>query len=194
MGLIHYAGSGRNFANSPIENLKDLLQNTYCADYVEGHQSAFGISIPDYKFDTFLGLTDTILANIDFSPKYLVDFIFNAQKEYESIILDLASNEELWGQAIAEPVIAIENINVTKDNLTLMSKDKNPTLKITLSNGVSLIKFKSSQAEFEKLYSETGFVKINVVGTCALNEWMGNVSAQVLVTEYEVVGQQQFYF
>ena len=29
-----------------------------------------------------------------------------------------------------------------------MSRDKNPTLKITLSNGVSLIKFKATEEEY----------------------------------------------
>ena len=44
-----------------------------------------------------------------------------------------------------------------------MSKDKNPTLKITLPNGISLIKFKSSEEEFNNLYSE-GYITINAVG------------------------------
>ena len=40
-GKIHYAGSGRNFANSPLENFKDLLSDTQIIDYAEGHQNAF---------------------------------------------------------------------------------------------------------------------------------------------------------
>ena len=47
-----------------------------------------------------------------------------------------------------------EGIKVASNNLTLMSKDKNPTLKITMPDGISLIKFKSSEEEYEKLYSE----------------------------------------
>ena len=52
-----------------------------------------------------------------------------------------------------------------------MSRDKNPTLKIQLPNGCSLIRFKSSEEEFEKLYSNLGCVNINVVGRCKRNVW-----------------------
>ena len=57
-----------------------------------------------------------------------------------------------------------------------MSPDKKPTLKITLSNNLSLIKFGSSQEEYEKLYSDLGCVTINIVGTCNLNVWNGNIN------------------
>ena len=70
----------------------------------------------------------------------------------------------------------ILNINVYAGNVTLMSPDKSPTLKITLPNGTSLIKFKSSQEEYEKLYSETGCKTINIVGKCERNIWNGVVS------------------
>jgi len=75
-----------------------------------------------------------------------------------------------------------------------MSKDKNPTLKIMLPNGVSLIKFKSNENEFNKLYSESGFIEINVVGTCALNAWQGNISVQLLIEDYEIIKRQEYYF
>ena len=74
-----------------------------------------------------------------------------------------------------------------------MSKDKNPTLKITLPNGISLIKFKSSEEEFNNLYSE-GYITINAVGRCEQNIWNGNVSAQVILEDYEIVKKQQYYF
>ena len=78
--------------------------------------------------------------------------------------------------------------------MTLMSKDKNPTLKVVTPSGLTLIKFKSSEDEYNILYPEQGYTEINVVGTCALNEWMGNYTAQVLVEDYEIVKRNQFYF
>lgn len=92
-----------------------------------------------------------------------------------------------------ESLIAIENVKVTKENLTLMSADKNPTLKITLKNGLSLIKFKSSKEEFEELRSD-GYIKINVIGTAAQNNWMGNISPQLFIKEYEIVELMPYYF
>lgn len=68
-----------------------------------------------------------------------------------------------------ESIICIESLKVTKENLTLMSPDKKPTLKITLPNKLSLIKFGSSQEEYETLLSD-GYIEINVVGKCNANE------------------------
>jgi hypothetical protein len=75
-----------------------------------------------------------------------------------------------------------------------MSPDKSPTLKITLSNGTSLIKFKATEEEYENLKSETGCVTINVVGKCERNIWNGNVSPQIIIEDYEIIGKQQYYF
>lgn len=100
----------------------------------------------------------------------------------------------MWGQNIDEAYIALENIRVTPDNITLMSADKNPTLKIELPNGTSLIKFKSSKEEFEKLHPEMGCYTLTVIGRCEKNEWMGNIKPQIIVEEYEKVGEMKYYF
>ena len=93
-----------------------------------------------------------------------------------------------------EPYVIIENIKVTKENITLMSPDKNPTLKIILPNGTSLIKFKSSVEELESLKSPTGCITITVVGRCERNMWNGTVSPQVIVEDYEITNICQYYF
>lgn len=98
-------------------------------------------------------------------------------------------------RGVEEPLIAIENIHVNINNIQLLSKDKNPTLKITLNNGVDLLKFRSSEEEFEKLTnSDLGCVNINVVGKCDRNEWNGRVTPQIHVEEYEIVGVKKYYF
>jgi single-stranded DNA-specific DHH superfamily exonuclease len=117
--------------------------------YAEGHANAFGSGIKDTDFDTFINYVNTQLKDFDFSPCYRVDYIFNGANFKGSDIVELAELKPLWGQYVEEPLIAIENINVHCSNVSLMSADKNPTLKITLNNGTSLIKFKSSQEEYE---------------------------------------------
>jgi len=77
---------------------------------------------------------------------------------------------------VSESKVAIENLKLTKDNMRHASPDKNPTLIITLPNGIELIKFKCSQEEYESLYSETGCTTINLVGACAENAWYGNIT------------------
>ena len=75
-----------------------------------------------------------------------------------------------------------------------MSPDKNPTLKIMLPNGTSLIKFKSSTEELESLKSPTGCITITVVGRCERNMWNGTVSPQVIVEDYEITNKIDYYF
>lgn len=75
-----------------------------------------------------------------------------------------------------------------------MSPDKNPTLKITLPNGTSLIKFKSSKEEYESLKRDTGCLSLNIIGTCNQNIWNGIVSPQVLIEDYEIEKEIKYYF
>jgi hypothetical protein len=95
-----------------------------------------------------------------------------------------------WGKMIEEPYIAIERIKLTPQNTQLMSKDKSPTLKITLSNGVSLIKFGSSEEEYNSLISPMMTTTINVVGLCRQNVWGGRVTGQIEVEEFEVLSKE----
>ncbi len=74
-----------------------------------------------------------------------------------------------------------------------MSPDKKPTLKFTLPNKIALIKFGSSQEEYEKLLSD-GYIEINVIGRCNANEWNGNITPQLLIEDYEIIGQSKYNF
>lgn len=75
-----------------------------------------------------------------------------------------------------------------------MSPDKNPTIKITMPSGVSCIKFKSSQEEFDKLVPREGCNIINIVGRCENNEWNGNIKPQIIIEDYEIISSQKYYF
>jgi hypothetical protein len=48
--------------------------------------------------------------------------------------------------------------------------------------------------EYNKLVSETGFIEINAVCKCNKNEWNGNISAQLLLENYEIVGGCAYVF
>ena len=194
-GELVWRGSGRNYANSQIENLREWLLSSQFVDYAQGHGNAFGISIYDSEFDDFISWSDNQLKDFDFSPCYKVDFIFQGADFKGSDILKIAELKSIWGRGVEEPLIAIEDIHVNISNIQLLSKDKNPTLKITLNNGVDLLKFRSSEEEFEKLTSsDLGCVNINVVGKCDRNEWNGRITPQIHVEEYEIVGVKKYYF
>lgn len=102
--------------------------------------------------------------------------------------------KNLWGQNVDEPLIAVENVAVTKDMITLMARDRNPTLKIQLPNGVTCIKFKSSEEELDSLFSENGCVTINLVGKAEVNKYFNSVTPQLIIQNYEIINRQEYYF
>ena len=190
-----WRGSGRNFTFSKLTNLRELLNNSNLVEYAQGHANAFGISILNENFEQFKQYVYTQLSDFDCSPCYYVDFILNSSAVSSEIISSIGNLNYVWGQGLPEPKLAIENIYITKNNIALMGTDKNtPTLKITLSNNISLIKFKSSYEEYNKLCSEQGCVIINAIGICQMNEWNGVTSPQIIIEDYEIVNKSAYYF
>ena len=189
-----WEGSGRGYDKSSFDDLRKFLLESELVRYAEGHSNALGVGINDTSFNEFINYSNKVLKDFDFSPSYRVDFIFSGDEVKPDDILGLANFKHLWGQGVEEPMIVIENIKVTKDNITLMARDRNPTLKITLPNGMSLIKFRSSDEEYNELYSELGCVTLNIVGRCERNEWNGNITPQILCETYEIVGKTDYYF
>ena len=192
-GKVSWQGSGRGYDKSDFNYLKDFLNNSGLVEYAEGHQNAHGLGIEHDNLKSFIDYSNIELEEYSFTSSYLVDFIFDVKGFSAKDIIEIAGLESLWGKDIDESIVAIENIKVTKSNITLMSPDKNPTIKITLPNGVALIKFKSSGEEYMSLISE-GYVQINIVGTCRINEWNGIITPQILVKEYEIVEVAEYYF
>lgn len=188
-----WEGSGRGYDKSKFDNLREYLKETGLVMYAEGHANALGVGILDQNFDTFVKYSNEALANFDFTPCYKVDFIYQADDFNGNDIIEIAELKGIWGQGVDEPFIALENVRVAANNVVLMSADRNPTLKITLPNGTSLIKFKSSQEEFERLQS-TGFFTLNVVGRCERNIWNGRVTPQIIIEDYEVISEVKYYF
>lgn len=191
---LTWEGSGRAYDKANLGNFREFLLNTQKVIYCEGHASAFGIGITNEELDDFIQVTNELLKDVEYIPVYDVDFVFNSYNFNGQDIVEIAELKSLWGQGIKEPYIALENIRVTKDNITLMSPDKSPTIKITLPNGTEIVKFKSSEEEFKNLYSELGYIEITVIGRCEKNEWYGNITPQILVEDYEITNRMEYYF
>ena len=190
---ITYQGSARGCDKVGINNFKDICTETKCIMYAEGHQGAFGLGIEESQINSFIKETDRILKDMSDEPIYYVDYIYNGIDVSSQAILDIASLDDLWGKDMDEPMIAIHDLKINEKMITLMSPDKKPTLKIILPNKVSLIKFNSSQEEYENLCSE-GYIAIDVVGRCNQNIWMNYVNAQILIDDYEIISKAKYYF
>lgn len=193
---IWWEGSGRGPEVPELEDFRSFCENSGLVEFAQGHPNAFGLGIKDSNIEEFISYSNEVLKSVDFTPSYKVDFIYNAKNIYDEAHYDLYNLMEyqnLWGQEVSNPLIVIENITITKDNITLM---KGSTLKITLSGDpdISIIKFRSSEEEIEALMPQTdlGCVTINVVGVCEKNSF--NDKPQIIMKDYEILRRLSYYF
>lgn len=185
-GKTIYRGSARNYSMCEKSEFKDICEQSGFTDFVAGHQGAFGIGIYEDSMDSFIDSTNKIYGDIDFTPVYWVDYIWKnsdlKSSDIGDLILEIAELN-IYGQEVPESSIAIKDIAIFPQNITLMSPDKRPTLKIRVGN-IDIIKFKSSQEEYEKFLQPD--LVLNGVCKCKKNEWMGRVSPQLILEDYEL--------
>jgi single-stranded-DNA-specific exonuclease len=190
---ISYQGSARGCDQVGVTHFKDICAGTGLTLFTAGHQGAFGLGIREQDINDFVAATDEALKDMPSEALYYVDYIYEGNEVNPQNILDIAEMDGFWGKDLEESLIAIKGLKVTKDMVTLMSPDRTPTLKIVLPNKVSIIKFGSSQEEYNKIATD-GYVKIDLVGKCNRNEWNGYVNAQILLEDYEIVDSSKYFF
>ena len=192
--VLSYQGSARGCDKVGINEFKSICESTGVTMYTAGHEGAFGLGILSANIEAFLEKTDEILKDTPKEPLYYVDYIYREEEVNPQNILDIANMVMLWGKDIDEAIVAIEGLRIFPEMVTIYAK-KNLTLKITLPNGVTIMKFNATEEECELFQAKnTGYVEINLVGKCNANEWMGNITAQIFCEEYEVVDSNKYFF
>ena len=189
-----YQGSARGYEMSGITNFKDICDETGLVNWTAGHQNAFGVSIDASNIVNFMAATDEALKDMSSEPIYYVDYIYNGADVEPSDILSISGLNSLWGKDMDEALIAIKDIKISSSMITVYRKTTN-TLKITLPNKVSLMKFNATDEECDRLQNQTGaYIQLEIVGKCNTNEWMGNVTPQVFIEAYDITGEGKYLF
>ena len=191
-GILSFQGSARGCDKVGITEFKDICAATGYTMYEAGHQGAFGLGILEDNIENFVKATDLSLADMSDEPVYYIDHIFHGNDVDCNQILEIANHPELWGSRMDEPYMMIEDLVVTNDMVNVYEKKTN-TLKITLPNGLALIKFNITDDERD-MFKGDGCIRLNIVGQCRKNEWMGNVSAQMEIKDYDIITQSKYYF
>ncbi|NLV87710.1 MAG: hypothetical protein GX025_10930 [Clostridiales bacterium] len=162
--------------------------------YSLGHSAAFGIAMTGLNVSALQDYFNEKYADVDVTPTYNCDFVADAgDPEICDVIETLSGFENIWGQGLKEPLIALTNVLIGPGTLALVGQQKGrPTLRITAKNGVVCIKFGSGQEEFDSLnlpYDGSGeYYRATIVGRAQINEFQGNRTPQLLITDYEVHG------
>ena len=177
-------GSARGVSNGSIKDLRKFFMDSGYFEYAIGHPNAHGVSLYKESLDNFLEYADKELANVDFNENvYEVDLIIDSEnKNLHDIIIDLGKLNEIWGQGMEEPLLAIENLHLSNKNVQLIGNDKT-TVKFTV-NKITYIKFKD--AKFGEELLKHGTMNVTILGKANINEWMGNCTPQIIVENYEI--------
>ena len=86
-----------------------------------------------------------MIKDIDFGENmYDVNFVRCADsKDLYDLVIDLASQNGIWGQGSPEPVVCVEEILCSPRNVRIMGSNQD-TLKIEY-NGMSYLKFRAKE-------------------------------------------------
>ena len=186
-GDEYYLGSGRNYGFSEVVNLKDSLKDTKLFEFAEGHQSAFGAKITENNIETFTNTLNEVFPNIKtLDDTYTVDFIFQAKDFNLDAIRQIAKLRTLWGKGFDEPLIAVENVPVNSNNLSIMGQ-KSKHLKFEYKD-ITYIKFHVPEEEIEIFQNKN--LLINVVGRCDVNIWQDTFNYQLIIQNYEITKEE----
>ena len=178
-------GSARGIANTDMGSMRDFLNESGLFEYNAGHSFAFGTSIHKNNLDKFLKYADEKLKEVDFNENvYDVDLIIEGDNEFlPAIICQFGELNNIWGQGMEEPLILIKNIKLNSNNIQLIGNDKT-TIKFDY-NGVTYIKFKDK--DFGEELKKNNTMEINILGRANLNNYMGKITPQIFINDYEII-------
>lgn len=158
------------------------------------HPNAFGLKLYEQDVEDFIAKTDEMLKDMSDEAIYYVDYIFEGQNCSPQVILDIADMSDYWGTELDEALVAVNKLKVTKDMVDIYRKTTN-TIKISLNNGVSIMKFDADEELCDKLTTNnTGYIELDIVGKCNKNEWNGNITPQIFVEDYNIIDSSKYYF
>ena len=186
-GSIHWAGSGRNGGDG-LESFQKFLIDSNLVDWAQGHDNAFGVSIPDENFSALIQYGNKELANFDFTPKYKIDIMYNGTNIDIADIASLADNNDLWGEGLEEPKILIKNLPI---NTALVDISPRGYFKISLGSELDIVKMKMDFDEFDRIIKGPNS-KLDIIGTCFRNVGFGD-GLQIRIEDYELKTQEWYF-
>lgn len=187
---IVYGGSARNVNNSPIDSFKDIVNSTNILEG-RGHANAFGIvELELEEKDAAINRLNDILHDVEYDSTYRVDFILDIDYVSIKLITDLARFEDIVCQGIEEPMLAVENISLTKQCFEIFGKNED-TISFVMDD-IKYIQFKCKEGNqlydwLQNAWDENDNVTFNIVGKPSINEYNGVRTPQIIIEDVVVI-------
>lgn len=186
---IVYGGSGRNIRYSPIESLKDVVSN---ADVdVRGHANAFGIvDFPIESKECVVNKLNNLLKDVEYDSTYKVDFIISVDDIDVGLIKKLSQFDNIIGQGIEEPLIAVENLNLSRDDFEIFGKNED-TISFKIDD-IKFIQFKCKEGNelydwLQDAWNDSSDISFNLVGKPSINEYDGIKIPQIIIEDVNII-------
>lgn len=178
-------GSARNPNGSPISDLKEFYKDCPYVEWAFGHASAHGVAVQTNHLDDFVDWFNKKSSCFTFNENsYEVNFELTPMDEYfEQLCTEIGHYDKLWGGNNPTPLISVKQVHLNKKDITIQGKDKN-SIKFMLNN-VSCVMFKCE--DIIKEINSKNNLTINFVGKASLNNWMGHISAQLIISDIEIL-------
>ena len=179
-------GSLRNFDNSPIEDLKELLNSTGLF-ISQGHSNAAGAEIAREDLEKARELLNSKLADITYDNTYQCDFVLDFYDLDLRFIKDIADYEWVWGTGVKQPLVAVTDINVARKDLVVQGKDLNSVafehdgikyVVFKLDKDNQLLKFACDWGDKEET------ITLDAVVTCGINFYKGIAQPQCIIKDF----------
>ncbi|MGX7092618.1 single-stranded-DNA-specific exonuclease RecJ [Hutsoniella sourekii] len=185
-----YKGSGRSIPGVDLFQL--LSQNSSLLKAFGGHEQAAGLTIGSENWEAFkttiLSQADGFQAQIQKPEVKKIDLVLNP----EDVTLDLI--EEInqlgpFGMGNERPLIAIDQAQVQKINF-IGSQRNHVKLSISSSDQSNSLLTAIGFSKADQAQDIQENQQINLLGQLSINEWQSQKSAQLLIEDLSIEGNQ----
>jgi single-stranded-DNA-specific exonuclease len=184
-------GSLRNYDNSPIEDLKELLNQTGLFKAM-GHANAAGAEIAKKNLQAAKDMLNEQLKDVVYDSSYLCDFVLDFNELDIAFIKEIDNYDWVWCTGIKEPIIAVTDICVDRKDIHLQGKNYDSVA--FEHDGVKYVMFKMSEDnELLQFASELGddedYIVFDAVVTCSVNAYGGVLQPQCVIKDINMTKQ-----
>ena len=186
-----FAGSLRNYDNSPIEDLKAVLNGTGLFT-CKGHANAAGAMINKSDVQRAIDMLNEQLQDVAFDKVYLCDFELDFDEMDITLVMDIDSYDWVWCTGIKEPKIAIKDIIVQRKDIKVQGKDMNS---IAFEyNDIKYVAFKLEEnnpilAFINRWGNPEDELVFDAVVTCGINTYNGISQCQCVIKDVLIINE-----
>lgn len=186
---IRFGGSARNVNHSPIDSFKDIVNSATSFEWGKGHAQAFGVNLKLENLDNAIDELDNILSDVVYDSTYNVDFILKQADISISNISDMTKFEDIVGQGIEEPMVAVENLRLLRSQFEIFGKNED-TVSFSI-NDIKFIQFRCRAGNelyewLNNCWDESEEIEFTIVGKPSINEYKGIKTYQIVIEDLNV--------